>query len=187
MSNLALTNHFLIAMPDMVDPYFSATLSLICEHNTEGAMGFIVNRPMDLHAADLFEQQDIEFDPASQFAGLPLHMGGPVQQEQGFILHSGEKSWETTLTVSDDFKITSSRDIIADIAAGEGPDNFIILLGYAGWGAGQLETEILANSWLTSESDPEIVFKLPIEQRWHAAANSLGIDLNLISTDSGHA
>ena len=187
MGNLALANHFLIAMPDMADPYFSTTLSLICEHNQDGAMGFIVNRPLDIPAAELFLQQDIEFDPESELARLPLHMGGPVQQEQGFILHSGEQEWDTTLRVSSEFKITSSRDIIADIARGRGPEKFIILLGYAGWGNGQLEGEILANAWLTSESDPEIVFSTPIDQRWQAAATRLVIDFNLMSTDTGHA
>lgn len=187
MSNLSLANHFLIAMPDMVDPYFAESLSLICEHNQDGAMGFIVNRPLDISAAELFEQQEIEYNPDSELAQLPLHMGGPVQQGQGFILHSGEQQWDTTLTVSEQFKITSSRDIIADIALGQGPDKFIILLGYAGWGGGQLEDEILANSWLTIESDPDIVFSTPIEQRWQAAATRLGIDLNLLSTDTGHA
>ena len=184
---MQLANHFLIAMPDMADPNFAETLTLICEHNEDGALGFVVNRPTDIPVSELFEQQNIRFDPDFKAASKPLHFGGPVHIEQGFVLHSGESNWETTLAVSPDFKVTASRDIISAVAEGKGPDKAIFLLGYAGWGPGQLEEEISANAWLTTEADPGIVFDIPSEKRWEAAAAKLGIDLNLINTDAGHA
>ncbi|HID82406.1 MAG TPA: YqgE/AlgH family protein [Chromatiales bacterium] len=187
MSNMQLANHFLIAMPDMADPNFAETLTLICEHNDDGALGFVINRPTDIPIQELFEQQGIEFDPQHNIGQEPIHFGGPVHAEQGFVLHSSERTWDTTLSVSPDFKITASRDIISAVAKGEGPGKVIFLLGYAGWGPGQLEEEISANAWLTTEADPGIVFNTPVEQRWQAAAQRLGIDLNLINTDAGHA
>jgi len=187
MSKLQLANHFLIAMPDMADPNFAETLTLICEHNDDGALGFVVNRPTDIPVGELFQQQSIEYEPDFNIAQEPIHFGGPVHAEQGFVLHSSERSWDTTLTVSPDFRVTASRDIISAVAKGKGPNKVIFLLGYAGWGPGQLEQEMSANAWLTTEADSGIVFDTPSDQRWKAAASSLGIDLNLITTDAGHA
>ena len=171
----------------MADPNFSRTLTLICEHNDQGALGFIVNRPTDVPVRELFEQQDISIDTESPLLSSALYAGGPVETERGFILHSTEKTWANTLNVGDSFGITASLDIIEATALGNGPKNNLFLLGYAGWGPGQLEQEITANAWLTSKADADIVFKLPAEDRWQAAANGLGIDLNLINPGAGHA
>jgi len=185
--NLELSNHFLIAMPRMADHNFSETLTLICEHNDQGALGFIVNRPTNVLVRELFDQQNIEVNLENSLLSSALYAGGPVETERGFILHSSEKTWATTLSVGDSFGITASLDIIEATAAGNGPENNLFLLGYAGWGPGQLEQEITANAWLTSKADADIVFKLPAEERWKAAADGLGIDLNLINPDAGHA
>ncbi len=182
-----LGNQFLIAMPGLADPNFAGTLTLVCEHNEQGALGFIVNRPTEIRAADVFSQYTelTEGNPFVQSA--VLYAGGPVDPERGFVLHSAERQWDATLRVSDSISVTASNDILTAIARGEGPERFLILLGYAGWGPGQLEEEISANAWLTTEADPAIVFDLPPEQRWHAAARALGIELNLINPQAGHA
>lgn len=185
--SLQLTSHFLIAMPGMADTNFSKTLTLICEHNEQGAMGFVINRPMDVPVTELFSQQQIVIDNDSVIASLLLYAGGPVETERGFILHSPEKSWSTTMQVSDQFSISASRDIVEDTASGEGPEKLLFLLGYAGWGPGQLESEITENAWLTTAADPNVVFDLPWESRWRAAASQLGIDLSLLNPDAGHA
>ena len=185
--NLKLSNQFLIAMPNLADPNFTETLTLICEHNEDGALGFVVNRPANIPLSDLLEQQEIEFTPVQGITDAPLYQGGPVDIERGFILHSPEKSWSTTMRVSDQFSITSSRDIIEDTLKGDGPQELMYLLGYAGWGAGQLEEEIATNAWLTTPATAEIVFHTPTEARWKAAAGQLGIDLTLLNPDAGHA
>ncbi len=174
-------------MPGMQDPNFAETLTLVCEHNAEGALGFTVNRPYALQVSELLQQQSLEFDPDSPLAQAPLFAGGPVQTERGFILHSADRQWQNTLTVGNDFAVTSSEDIIHALLEGTGPQDALFLLGYSGWGPGQLEDELAANAWLTSESDPEIVFKLPVEQRWRAAAAKLGVDLSLLGSSAGHA
>jgi putative transcriptional regulator len=187
MSNLELSNHFLIAMPDMMDPNFSGTLSVICEYSDQGSMGFIINRPTVLELDELFRQQGVQFDPDNLPALQPIFFGGPVQPDQGFVLHTAEREWQTTMKVGTNLSVTASRDIIEDVAAGKGPEKYIFLLGYAGWGPGQLETEITENAWLTCEADNAIIFDLPPEERWQQAAAKMGIDLNLISTHAGHA
>lgn len=185
--SLELSNHFLIAMPGMADPNFSETLTLICEHSDQGTLGFIVNRPTEVPVSELFSQQNITISTETALLSSWLYAGGPVNTERGFILHSTEKSWASTLSVGDNFGITASLDIIEATAAGNGPENGLFLLGYAGWGPGQLEQEITANAWLTSPADPEIVFKLPAGDRRKAAAGRLGIDLALLNPDAGHA
>ncbi len=184
---LRLAGHFLIAMPGMLDVNFSETLTLLCEHNAQGALGFVVNRPTELTLAELFEQQGVEFDPDSPVARQPLYAGGPVETERGFILHSPERRWEATMPVDEHFAITASRDIIEACARGEGPRHFLFLLGYAGWGPGQLEREMAENAWLSTPADPRIVFELPPAERWQAAARQMGIDLTLLNPDAGHA
>ncbi len=184
---ISLTNHFLIAMPQLADPNFSHTLTLICEHSEEGALGVVVNRPLDLHLADLLEHLSLEtHDP--KLANQLLHTGGPVQTDRGFVLHRPIGAWESTIMLSDSLGLTASRDIIQAIASGEaGPMNAMVLLGYAGWEAGQLEQELADNAWLTLPAEEGILFDIPTEDRWQAAASHLGIDLNLLSTDAGHA
>ncbi len=181
-----LTDHFLIAMPGLKDPNFSRTLSYICEYGEQGAMGIVVNRPTPMHLGEMLDQLGITIeDPHA--AEIPLYWGGPVQPERGFVLHSGESRWDATLAITPEVCITTSRDVLEAIARGEGPARILVALGYAGWGAGQLETEITSNAWLSGPADEAILFKLPPEARWQAAASLLGVDLNLIAGVAGHA
>ena len=182
----SLSNHFIIAMPTLDDPNFHHTTTYICEHNEEGALGVVINRPLEIQLGEILRHMDITTD-IEAIQNQTVYMGGPVQSDRGFVLHEPVGDWEATLKVTDTIGITSSRDILADIAKGKGPDHAIITLGYAGWGAGQLEQELAANTWLSGPASSKIVFDTPSEQRWLAAAALLGIDLNLISSDSGHA
>lgn len=182
----SLTNHLLIAMPGMDDPNFSATVTLICEHNDDGALGIIINRPLNINLGGLFDQLAVsEANPES--ANSPVLSGGPVGLERGFVLHDPSKEYENSLAVSDAISLTLSRDIIEAMASGSGPDKSIVALGYAGWEAGQLEQEMLANSWLTVPATAEIVFDTPFAERWAKAANSIGIDISKLSPHAGHA
>lgn len=181
-----LTNQLLIAMPALDDPHFSHTVTYICEHNDEGTMGIIINRPHELSLGTLFSQMNI--DPVNdELKTLPLYEGGPVKPEHGFVLHHPVGDWEITLPTEANIGLTASRDIIEAIARGEGPDEFIIALGYAGWDAGQLEQEIIDNAWLAGPANEEIVFKSPTAERWTSAASLLGVDITLLSSDAGHA
>ena len=181
-----LGNHFLIAMPNLADPNFFHTVTYLCEHNAEGALGIVINRPLNITLREIFQHMDLE--PATDTIGdQPVYLGGPVQQDRGFVLHRPLGDWEATLKVSGDIGVTSSRDILMAIAAGEGPRHSLIALGYAGWGAGQLEQELAANAWLSGPADERIAFDLPHEQRWEAAAAKLGVDLHLLTSEAGHA
>jgi putative transcriptional regulator len=179
-------NQLLIAMPGMEDPNFSASVTLICEHSSDGALGIIINRPMDLSLGGLFDQLDLS-DVDSSIAAAPVMDGGPVAMERGFVLHSPCDTFDHSITVSEDIQLTLSRDVLESMAAGNGPDSSLIALGYAGWEAGQLEVEMLANTWLSVPASPDIIFKVPYEQRWRAAAGVLGIDISQLSPDAGHA
>ena len=181
-----LTNHFLIAMPSLQDGNFFHTVTYICEHNDDGAMGIVLNRPSDLRLLDLLPQLEIN-ESIPEKCQQPIYIGGPVQIDRGFVLHSREKVWESTVSITDQIGITTSRDVLQSIAAGEGPEKSLIALGYAGWAAGQLETELSANAWLNGPADLETMFELPADRRWDAAAKLLGVDLNLLSGDTGHA
>jgi putative transcriptional regulator len=181
----SLRDHFLIAMPGMADPSFSHTVTYICEHSDKGAMGVVINTATPMQLKEIFAQMQLE-DNASHGEQI-IMAGGPVQPERGFVLHSGETQWQTTLKVSEEISLTVSRDIIAAMAEGNGPQDFLISLGYAGWGEGQLESEIAANSWLTVPADKNIIFHTPVDKRWAQAARSLGIDLQLMSGSAGHA
>lgn len=181
-----LVNQLLIAMPGMADPNFTTTVTLICEHNDEGALGIVINRPLTLKLGGLFEQLDLDdADPLA--ADIPVLMGGPVGPERGFVLHDTRHSYENSLAISSEINLTLSRDIIDAMATGEGPDQTLVALGYAGWEPGQLENEILANAWLNVPASPDIVFELPFADRWSAAAQTLGVDISQISPDAGHA
>lgn len=188
--NFSLGNHLLIAMPSLNDPNFQQTVSYICEHNNEGAMGIIINRPTELTFTDLCEQLEIEITDTDT-AGYPIFDGGPVETGRGFILHTPVGEWESTLAITKDIGLTMSQDILEAIAEGYAADNkppehFIITLGYAGWSEDQIEDEISENVWLNVPASPNILFHTPIEQRWTAAAAILGINLQQLSTDIGH-
>ncbi len=181
-----LTNHFLIAMPTLQDPNFARTVTFICEHNDDGAMGIVINRPLDLHLGDVLSHMDIQTH-GEQVAQLPVVLGGPVQRERGFVLHQPASDWEATLRISDQIGVTTSRDILAAIAEGKGPTQILVALGYAGWAPGQLEQEMADNAWLSGPADSQILFDLPYPARWEAAAALLGVDLNTLSDEVGHA
>ncbi len=181
-----LNNQFLIAMPALADPNFFKTVTYISEHNASGALGLVINRPLNLTLGQLLEHLNIT-TYYSQLAALPIYHGGPVQPEQGFVLHSPLGQWGATLRVTDDIGITTSRDILQATAEGEGPHHLLVALGYAGWGPGQLERELAENSWLSGPADSDILFHTRNDLRWLAAAALLGIDLNLLSADVGHA
>jgi len=181
-----LTNHFIIAMPSLNDINFSRSVTYICEHNDDGALGVTINRPSDIHLFEIYEQLDLrEYD--QQASQKTVFMGGPVQQERGFLLHRPNGNWDSSLKVTENISITTSKDILQAMAKGEGPDDVLIALGYAGWAAGQLEQELAENTWLSCPATEEIIFETESEKCWDAAAKLLGVDLNLISSHSGHA
>lgn len=182
----SLTNQLLIAMPGMDDPNFSSTVTLICEHNDDGALGIIINRPLTLKLSGLFTQLSVdEADPGA--ANRPVVAGGPVGTERGFVLHDTACRYDNTLSVSEDIQLTLSRDVIDAMATGDGPTQSLVAIGYAGWEAGQLEDEMLANAWLNVPATTELVFDAPFADRWGLAAQSLGIDIANLSAEAGHA
>lgn len=183
----SLQNHFLIAMPTLNDPYFERSLMYVCEHNADGAMGLVINSPTQMTLKQLLEQADkdaqVEQDKAEQI----ILAGGPVSQERGFILHSPQSGWSSSILLSDDIMVTTSKDILGVLGNQHGPKRSLVTLGYAGWTAGQLEQELQDNAWLTVEADTHILFETPIHQRWQAAVNKLGVDVWQLAPDSGHA
>jgi len=181
-----LTNHFLIAMPAMADPNFSRTLTYIAEHNDQGALGIIVNRPLDMTLSTLFERVDLPLED-ERFATQPVYFGGPVQTDRGFVLHRPPGSWHSTLTIDDEVGLTSSRDILVSLSEHGEPSEVLVTLGYAGWSAGQLEQELAANAWLTVPAEHSIIFDLPPEERFAAALQRLGVDFTHLSEVAGHA
>lgn len=182
----SLTNHFLIAMPNLRDPNFARTVTLICEHSGQGAMGIVINRMTDLKLSDIFGQMDID-GSNSRRLDMPVHVGGPVQNNRGFVLHEPLGRWESTLNITESLGVSTSRDILVALAENRGPDRCLLALGYAGWSAGQLEKEIAENAWLSGPADSQILFDLPPEARWGAAVKHLGVDLAALSSDAGHA
>ncbi|TYK65211.1 YqgE/AlgH family protein [Colwellia echini] len=204
----SLENQFLIAMPSLGDPYFNKTVTYICEHNEEGAMGLIINLPVNITLSDLLKQ--IEPDDVEESAAVEDSLttdssliesklditnsleqlvltGGPIAKQRGFVLHSSQKGWASSLSLSDELMITTSKDILMALGTEKAPKDFVVTLGYAGWGPGQLEQELQENSWLTTPADIEILFNTPIEQRWKKATEKLGIDLAHLSSEIGHA
>lgn len=190
MHSTNLTGQFLIAMPAMADPYFAHSLVFLCEHNENGALGLICNRPLDMTLSQLFEKVDLSLSN-DELGGQPVFFGGPVQTDRGFVLHrrlpEGSPEWQSHLIVNDAIQLTSSRDILQAISRGEAPHQVLISLGYAGWSAGQLEEELMANAWLTVDGDESILFDLPHEERLPAAMQRLGIDFSSLSDVAGHA
>lgn len=188
MSQESLRNQFLIAMPSLADGHFERSVSLLCEHGDEGALGLVINRPTDLNVAGMLDHLEIDCAGLSQaHAEQSIYWGGPVQTDRGFVLHTPLGDWESSIQVNAQLGVSTSRDILNSIAAGQGPDKFLITLGYAGWEHGQLEQEILQNSWLNTQADASIIFDLASDQRWQAATQLLGIDPNSLSAGAGHA
>jgi len=222
----SLENQFLIAMPSLANDYFNKTVTYICEHNDEGAMGLIINMPVNITLHDLLkqiEENDHEENNRSANDKTPddknekqlaqvsspktengtesanenillahtleqlVLSGGPISQNRGFVLHKTQSGWKSSLALSEDIMITTSKDILMALGTEKAPDQFVVTLGYAGWGPGQLEAELHANSWLTIDADSDILFNTPIEQRWQKATEKLGIDIAHLSSDIGHA
>ncbi len=181
-----LKNHFLIAMPHMADPNFAQTVTFLIEHNAEGAMGLVINRPSGLSLADVLEQLRPDSLPPAICQSLPIFSGGPVQTERGFVLHPTGMQFQATMELGE-VALSTSQDVLFAIADGHGPEKYVIALGYAGWEAGQLEQELISNTWLTCPADSQILFDTPFDQRLAAAAARLGVNLSLLTSQAGHA
>ena len=186
MSSINLTHHFLIAMPNMADPHFARTLTYICEHNDQGALGLVVNRPIDMTLQALFERLSLSLR-SRELSDAPIYFGGPVQTDRGFVLHEPQGNWQSTLRVREAIGLTTSKDILEAVGRGEGPSRMLVTLGYAGWSPGQLEHEIAQNAWLTVEARDAIMFDLPAEERLAAAMELLGLDFARLQDAAGHA
>lgn len=182
----SLANHFLIAMPDMADPNFGGAVVFVAEHGPKGALGLVINRPTDLDLGTLFERIDLELE-ADQRAREPVYYGGPVQRDRGFVLHRPVGNWSSTVTVSDEIGLTSSKDVLEAVAQGEGPDGMLVTLGYSGWGPGQLEDEIARNAWLTVPATAGLIFDTPVDERFLGAFQLLGINPAFLASSAGHA
>lgn len=188
MQSVNLTNHFLIAMPNMADPRFAKSLTFICEHNEQGALGVVVNRPTDMTLEALFEQIEIPLENQA-VRKIPVYFGGPVQVDRGFVLHRPIGGWQSTLSINGEVGLTTSKDILQALSQGDGPgpDNVLVSLGYAGWAPGQLDAEMQANGWLSVPADTNLVFDSDFDAKWQRALAKLGIDLTMLSSDAGHA
>lgn len=182
----SLSDHFLIAMPTLKDPNFFHGVTYLCEHNEEGAMGIMINRPLDIDLAEVLGQMNIANEQPN-IGNKTILLGGPVQCERGFVVHKPHGDWESTLEINENIGITSSRDILEALARGEGPRECLIALGYAGWGPGQLEQEMVQNAWLSVPADETTIFSTPLEKRWETAAALTGVDISRLSSDVGHA
>lgn len=185
-----LTDQFLIAMPSMRDDNFAGTVVYLCEHNANGALGLVINRPTELPLQELFEKVDLKLD-RPDLADAPVYFGGPVQTERGFVLHDQLDAegghYNSTLKIGAGLEMTTSRDVLEALAGGAGPRRVFVTLGYSGWSAGQLEDEISRNGWLTVKAQPEVIFDTPVEQRYDKALSLLGVDRNFLMGEAGHA
>lgn len=181
-----LTGHFLIAMPSLNDGFFNHAVTYICEHNESGSFGVIINQQTNINLKQVLDEMKIESDNSYK-DDQSIFIGGPVDQGRGFILHRPTGSWSSSLNVRNKVALTTSKDILQAIANNEGPEECLIALGYAGWAAGQLEQEMADNTWLTCPADEQIIFNTPVDERWKAAAKLIGIDLSLLSNETGHA
>ena len=188
-STLNLANHFLIAMPSMQDPIFGGAVVYVCEHNDQGVLGVVINKPTDMTMDVLFERIDLKVadDMQSEVASEPIMFGGPVQDDRGFVLHTPGGHYSSSLAVTEDVAFTTSIDVLEAVASGDGPQRLLVSIGYAGWSPGQLEDEISRNGWLTVGADASVMFDLPIEQRYTAAIRLLGIDPMMLASEAGHA
>ncbi|MGH8165222.1 MAG: YqgE/AlgH family protein [Rhodanobacteraceae bacterium] len=183
----SLSGHFLIAMPGLGDPNFAHGVTFVCQHGEEGTMGLMVNRVSDYKLGEVMAQMQMPCEQ-EEIAAAPVLLGGPVMPERGFVLHApDERKWDSTFHISDALAVTTSRDILAAMAQGNGPPRALVALGYAGWGAGQLEQELRDNAWLTVEADDRVLFDTALEQRWRAAAALVGVDLAHMTHYAGNA
>ncbi len=185
-SPTSLSNQLLIAMPGLRDPNFARGVTLLCQHGEEGAMGILINRLSEYRLGDVLAQMDM-YSAIPEVSDAPVLIGGPVQPERGFVLHTPNGHWESSFRISEHVSVTTSRDILAAIASGEGPQHAIVALGYSGWGAGQLEQELMENHWLTAPADDHVLFETPLDQRWEAAAQLVGVNLFQMASHAGHA
>jgi len=176
---------FLIATPVIGSGFFNRSLTYLCHHDADGAMGIVINQHLDLALSDLLEHLDIE--TVSDLSDYQVLAGGPVGTEQGFVLHRGGPKWEGSRAVGEDLSLTTSRDILCALAVGDGPQDYLVALGYAGWGPGQLEEEVSGNSWLTVPADRRILFQVAADDKLAAAGQQLGIDIDLLTAQAGHA
>jgi putative transcriptional regulator len=183
----SLQNYLLIASPSMDDPYFARTVTYICEHNEHGAMGLVINQPVGMYLKELVAQVDDKAEVIDEKAEDIILAGGPVSQDRGFILHTSQPGWTSSLTMTPEVMVTTSKDIISSLGNNDAPEKSLIMLGYAGWTAGQLEEEIQTSSWLMVEADTEILFDTPIHKKWETAVQRLGIDVWQLGPDIGHA
>lgn len=181
-----LSNQLLIAMPNLRDPNFARGVAFLCQHGEDGAMGLMINRLSEYRLGDVLAQMDMQSDIADVI-DAPVLIGGPVQPERGFVLHSPGGAWESSFRISDLISVTTSRDILMAIAAGNGPRHAVVALGYSGWSPGQLEHELCANHWLTAPAAERVLFETPLEQRWEAAAGLVGVNLVQLTPYAGHA
>jgi putative transcriptional regulator len=187
----SLTNQFLIAMPGMVDENFAGAVVYMCQHTPEGALGLVINKPIDIKLKNLFEKVELPLAGGEPIGEQPVYFGGPVQTERGFVLHEKQPSagsrYSSTLSIAGGLEMTTSKDVLEAMSSGGGPRRVLVTLGYSGWGAGQLEDELGRNGWLTVDADPAIIFDTPIEKRYDRAVSLLGIDPRMLSSDAGHA
>lgn len=183
----SLKHHFLLAMPHMEDTHFASSLVYLCDHDDNGCMGVIVNRTLEITLDALFDQLSLGGE-RSLHRNAPVYYGGPMHKDRGFILHRGNsQEWDSSIQVNDDIALTTSMDILQALANNSGPEHFLICLGCAGWDVGQLENELKENTWLTVDAAPSVLFETPPAERLSAAAGILGVDLNLMTRDAGHA
>ena len=185
------TNQFLIAMPGLVGDAFAGTVIYMCEHTERGALGLVINKPIDIKLKNLFEKVELSLD-RDDLAEVPVYFGGPVQTERGFVLHEKlptdeSSAYSSTMSVPGGLEMTTSRDVLEALSNGAGPTKVLVTLGYSGWQAGQLEDEIGRNGWLTVDADPRVIFDTPIELRYDRAVSLLGIDPRMLSQEAGHA
>jgi len=186
---LNLANHFLIAMPTMQDPVFGGTVVYVCEHNENGVLGVVINKPTDMTMQVLFDRIDLKLQEGlgRGVVDEPIMFGGPVQDDRGFVLHTPGGRYSSSLTVTDEVAFTTSIDVLEAVAAGDGPQRMLVSIGYSGWSPGQLEDEISRNGWLTVGADPRILFDMPVEDRYMAAIKLLGFDPLMLTSEAGHA
>lgn len=185
-----LTNHFLVAMPNMMDPFFKQSVIYICEHNEEGAMGLMINMPIELTVGKMLKQVEIEpAYPQSQPESLqkPVFTGGPVAENRGFILHRTKDHYESSITMTPDIAVTTSKDILSVLGTEAEPKGYLVALGYSAWEAGQLESELGENAWLTIEADSDLIFNTPTHEKWQKAIQKLGISPLHLSSQAGRA
>ncbi|MCW5577160.1 MAG: YqgE/AlgH family protein [Dokdonella sp.] len=181
-----LSNQLLIAMPSLRDPTFARGVALLCQHGEDGAMGLMINRLSEYRLGDVLAQMNLQSN-LSEVVDAPVLIGGPVQPERGFVLHTAGGAWESSFAISEQISVTTSRDILIAIAAGNGPRHALVALGYSGWSPGQLEQELVDNHWLTAPATEALLFETPLDERWQAAADLVGVNLSRLASHAGHA